>query len=808
MSPAPAQPAPPPAVPPPATTADPVSESPPAPLPAPVEVEVSEEAPPRQPPPAPSAYPNGFSTVEQVPVRRVEFLGLERVSEESVRRLIQTREGQSFSRTQLQDDTNELLRSRKFLVVRSDASVQDSGVVVTFELREKPLLAEIEISGNTAISDEKLLDALGFRPGQPLDEYLVNRGRDEILKTYRDAGYGYAEVTVDSAALRNDNRAVYQVNEGVVVRVRAVVFEGNQSFERGVLLPKIKTQTYLWPFRKGSYDEDQAERDALEIQRFYRSEGYLDAKVGRRVDASADRSELTVAYVIDEGQRYQVEKIELVGNQVITDAQIRAAMKLTEGAVLKADELERDQQHVLDLYGLIGHIDTTIDADYRFTDKPGVAIVRFDINESAQSNFGRITIRGNERTQDRVIRRELRMFPGEPYDTGKTKRAERRLRETGLFSKATITPLPPEDDGQREALVEVEEGQQVNILFGVGVSTDNGVLGNVEIDNRNFDLFDWPRTFEEFVTGNSFRGAGQRLRLRLEPGTELSRFRIDFTEPYLMDKPLRLDWSAYLFQREREGYDEERVGMLVGLSRRIENGWLSGWAVEGTLRIEGVDIDDVSFLAPSDVRDVRGSSTLTSARIGLVRDTTDSRLMPTEGYRLSLGYEQAGVLGGDYTYGKPSAGIVWYKTLSTDALDRKNVLALRADTAYVVGDAPVFDRYYAGGFGSIRGFGFRGVSPRKGVTDTAVGGEWILLTSAEYSFPLYGENVRGVAFLDMGTVEEGFEITDWRASVGFGLRVNVDFFGPVPLVFDFGFPIARGDDDDEQVFNFTFGASF
>ena len=191
-----------------------------------------------------------------------------------------------------------------------------------------------------------------------------------------------------------------------------------------------------------------------------------------------------------------------------------------------------------------------------------------------------------------------------------------------------------------------------------------------------------------------------------------------------------------------------------------------------------------------------------------MRDTTDSRFRPSEGYRISLGWEQVGALGGDYAFGKPSAEATWYKTLHTDALERKGILGVRGDVAYIVGEAPMFEKYYAGGFSSVRGFQFRGISPRNGIRDDPIGGEFLLLTGAEYSFPLYGRTIRGVTFLDMGTVSDGLSIATWRASVGFGIRVDVDFFGPVPMIFDFGFPIAQDEDDDTQIFNFSMGASF
>jgi outer membrane protein insertion porin family len=205
---------------------------------------------------------------------------------------------------------------------------------------------------------------------------------------------------------------------------------------------------------------------------------------------------------------------------------------------------------------------------------------------------------------------------------------------------------------------------------------------------------------------------------------------------------------------------------------------------------------------------MKGSNFLTSLKGTLARDTTDSRLIPTEGYRVAFSWEQVGALGGAYDFGKPTVSAAWYKTLRTDVFDRKSVLALRGDLGWIVGDAPVFERYFGGGFGSIRGFDFQGVSPRAGLFHDRVGGDFIVLTGGEYSFPLYAETVRGVTFLDMGTVEEGFEITSWRASVGFGLRVIIPFLGPVPMVFDFGWPIAEDERDDNRVFNFSFGASF
>lgn len=744
-------------------------------------------------------------------IRRVDVRGLEAISEGFIRRVLKTRVGQNYREAQVQDDVRELLRTRKFLNVIADASIEEGQAVVVFTVQEKPTVRSVEIEGNKRFTEDELFKELAFSAGSVLDRFEVNRGRENIERKYREKGYYYAAVQVDEEMLRLEDRVVYKVTEGPRVKVRKIVFEGVRAFPEPQLRFKLKTQTYFPIFVAGAFDEETADRDALEIQDFYRKEGYLDCRVGYRLDfQDVARTDLHLVFVVDEGLRYQVQEIVVEGNEVFDEERIRSVMQLQPGGFLRDETLQADRKRIEDLYGEIGYVDARIvnmEQPYEFLDEPGVVRLRLRIAEGAQSRFGRITIRGNPRTKDEVVRRELRFYPGEEYNTVKAREAEKRLTETGLFNRATVTPL--EDvDGFREALVEVEEAQAINFIIGVGVSTDSGVIGQLSIENRNFDLFDWPRTWGEFFRGQAFRGDGQRLRLSAEPGTEVSRFRIDFTEPYFLDQPVRLDTSVYLFERDRESYDEERIGFLLAFSKRFETGLLRNWAGEIAGRVEGIDINDVRDLAANDIEDVKGNSFLTALKATLAHDTTDSRIVPTKGHRFSMAWEQVGALGGDYDFGRPSLSFAWYKTLQTDALDRKSVLGVRADAAYIVGEAPVFERFYAGGFGSIRGFKFRGITPRAGLFNDKVGGDFILLAGAEYSVPLYADNVRGVAFLDMGTVEKDFGIHSWRAAVGFGLRINLNFFGPVPIVFDFGFPIAEEEEDNNQVFNFSVGASF
>lgn len=741
-------------------------------------------------------------------VLRVEFTGAQRTSEAYLRGLVLTAEGQPFDPAVADEDVSRLLRSGKFLSARVETTPDPEGIVVTFVLAERPVIEEIRFEGNVKFKEKKLREVTPVAVGDPVDAYGVQEGREAILRLYREEGYGEAAVTIDEGLLAEQAIVLYRIEEGPRIRVRKIFFEGNESFSHRKLSRLIETKTYLWLFRDGRFDPDQAERDAAAIQTLYRDEGFLDARVSYRVERSPEGTDLTVTFTIVEGQRYSIEEIRLEGNTVFADEELRAELSMQPGQPILQREVDRDVKTIQTRYGDQGYIYAEVRAVRVFSETPGLVVVTIQIEEGEQIRVGRIVVRGNETTKDKVIRREVELFPEELFNLSQARDAERRLIQTQIFSRASVQPAGT-TPGVRDVIVDVEESAKAgDFIFGIGVTSNSGLLGSVMLDIKNFDLFDWPRSFREFIKLRSFHGAGQRLRIEAQPGTELTRFRIDFTEPYFLDQPVRLGTSAYFFERGRDNYDERRVGGNVSFGKRLEWKWLKGWYSEVALRAENVDISSVDLFAARDVRDVEGGNFITSVKGTVVRDRTDSRFVPTRGDRLSLAWEQVGILGGEHFFGKLSASYAWHKTMYTDVEERKSVLTLRGRAGAIVGDAPLFERFYAGGIGSLRGFEFRGVSPRKGLDETRVGGDFLLLTGAEYSFPMYADSLRGVVFTDMGTVEENFGITAWRASVGFGIRLQVDFFGPVPMEFDLAVPVSSDSDDDEQIFSFFIGTVF
>ncbi len=726
---------------------------------------------------------------------------------------VRTRAGQPYSETVVREDQRRLLRTGKFNNVVVVEAPTEQGVIVTFAVDERPLVATLLIRGNRGIDTGKLLGAVGLAPGDPLDPTRIEAGRLAIEQAYHDKGYYFVQVRLDGEALQARNQVVYEVVEGPRVKVRSVEFVGNEAFGNLRLGRLTDTSRAIWPFTIGDLDEQQLAQDVVSLRNFYHEQGYLDADVARRVEFSPDREVAEVTFVIEEGPRYRVAEVRFADNAVFADDELRSRLSMVAGEHYTALGLRRDTQALQDTYGEIGHIEASVEPQvvYRGPDTPvpawaegeeapALVVVRYDIVEGEPYRVGRITVRGNTITQDRVVRRQLQIRPEQLVNSVALRQSRQRLLESRLFQDVTLTPYG-ETPGVRNLLVEVEEGPTAEFIVGLGFSTDAGVLGTISFTQRNFDWMAWPDSLGDFFRGRALKGAGQTFRMILEPGTELVRARIDWREPYLFDRPLQLETGVYLFTRGRDSYDEGRYGGNVSLGKFFRNRWYG----ELSTRLENVQIDDLDSDAPPDVLDSEGDNFLAGLKGTLVRDRTDSRWLPSQGDRLSLSYEQ---IGGEDTFGKASLAYGRYWTLHMDALDRKHILAARTELDSIVGGgAPVYERYYGGGLGDIRGFRYRGISPRQG-DEIPVGGDAHVYAGLEYSYPIYGENLRGVVFLDGGTVEEDWGLSDWRLSAGFGIRLIVPLFGPVPMSLDFGFPLAEEDEDENQLISFSFGWVF
>jgi len=758
---------------------------------------------------AASAAPDGPNTVAEVRVR-----GNRQLTAQQVLLYVKTRPGQSFDEDLARADQRALLKTGKFDSVVVTKTATDQGVLVTFIVTERPLIAAVQFDGNKALSSSELSKGLGFGEGDPLNAFTVEAGRQAVENAYHSKGYYFAQVTVDSAALNDQGKVIYRIVEGPKVAIDKIRIEGNEYFSDWRLKMQISSQARLWFIIGGELDMDKVDHDVQALRNLYVEEGFLDAEVGRLLDFSEDKHKVTLTFVVHEGPRYRVNRVLFRGNSVFSNEELAKRLSLGEGAFYTAQGLRRDVEALQDTYGELGFLHAQVDSRRQYLDpagplpdwaqgiepKPALLNVIFEIVEKDQYTIGAITIRGNSVTQDRVIRRNLRFYPEQLYNTVAVADSRRQLLETRLFDEVTIDPVG-DDEHVRDVLVRVKEGRTAEFLIGLGVSSNDGLVGNISLTQRNFDIANWPGSWEDIRKNRAWKGAGQTFRIVAEPGTEFMRFRIEWTEPYLFDKPYSLDTAGFLWTRGREDYDETRYGGVFSLGHRFKNRWYG----ELSTRVEDVEITDLDSDAPPEARDVEGGNLILGFKAALVRDRTDSRWNPSTGDRIYLSYEQ---VTGDFSFGRATGEYRIYRTLYVDALDRKHILAARVSAANIFGDAPLFERFYAGGIGSIRGFEYRGISPRSAGTDKPIGGDWMMLANVEYSFPLVLDVIRGVVFIDSGTVTEDFEIDPYRASIGVGVRWVIPLLGPVPISLNVAYPIAKDGNDDTQIFSFSLGVTF
>lgn len=750
---------------------------------------------------------------EGLPVRRVELVGLRRVQRSLVENNIRTAVGEPYAAATIQQDVRNLTRLNQFRIILpvTELTPDRSGVIVTFQFDEWPLAEDVQVTGNLAVKDQDLFDAVLIRPGDPLDTFQINRAREMIIELYQKRGFYLAQVEVDSNVLTESSIVLFRVREGPRVKIRAIEFRGNEAFGSNQLQSNVKTKTALFLLRTGQLDEEALAADIAKLTDYYKDRGYLDVRIERQLDLSNDLKEAKVVFLIEEGRLFTMRSVRLEGATRILPAQVAGLIEIKTGDVYSKDKIEKSRTILLEGLGRQGYVDVTVETRAtRDAAEPFVDLL-ITIREGEVAYTGEVTVKGNKTTRSEVILREVDLRPSRPLSTVAIERAKRDIRGIGLFTEARITPADPDpaDPRYRDVIIEVQEGDTGSINFGAAVSSDLGLFGSIGLTQRNFDIADFPDSFDEFIRGRAFRGAGQVFNINLQPGNEFSNFSVSLSEPYLFGTDNALASSFAYTLRDLNSYDETRWGGSLRLSRRLGEVW-TGYV---SSRFQSIDLSDIERTAPIDVFNVEDENIVTGLGAGIVRTSVDNRLRPTRGSRVELGVEQIGALGGDFDFTRLTAEHNVFLALSEDFLGRKSVLSLKTRVGYQFGgDSPIYERFFLGGR-SFRGFDYRTVSPRglrpTGIpSDDPIGGDWLFFWGAEYEFPIFERFVGGVAFVDTGTVTSDLGFDDYRVSVGFGLRLYIPQLGQAPLAFDFGFPIVKLDTDDRQLVSFSIDVPF
>ena len=818
------------------------------------------QAQPPTPSPAPASKPvpqplrdgppiiPGLEAYENRLIRAVELRGFVATDEQLIRNSIRSLQGRPLNAARVAEDVRILTRLGRFKEVEARVQAYDDNTVaLIYIVVEAPIIKDVQVSGNNEITDRELGDVVAILANTPVDRFQLDRTLRGIENLYRSKGYYQVNVTVDEKELADNGILLFIIREGERLSITDITFEGNVVFPGDKLRPEIKTET-KGLFRSGVLNDATVDQDVATIVKFYKDRGYLDVRVDRRIQPAPNGKEAALTFLVEEGPRYTLRaiKIELVpsGDEkkpirpgdgpspvIISREQAIGLITIRPGDVYGIDKITKSVEALKDAYGQMGYVDATVTrADLRDPSAPVVDLY-LQVFEGQPVRTGLVLIDGNNLTKQSVIRREIQVQPGRPLDITAIRDTERRLAEINLFAGAregrppprlTVQPPDPDNPGVRDVLLQLEDKNTGSLTFGVAAGSDGGVIGQIALRQDNFDLYDTPDSFSEFITGKAFRGAGQRFEISISPGTEVSNYSIGLSDPAVFDSEYSAGGNVYYRQRAYNEYDESRYGLNLNLGRRFGQRWQGRVGV----RAESIDITNIDSDSLTDLFDVEGASTLSSFSTSLIRTAVDSRVRPTTGTRLELGVERVGLLGGDYDFSRLSAEYQVYFTVGEDYLGRKSVLGIKTFGTYIPegnDDTPIFERVYLGGR-SFRGFAFRGVSPRgerfapPGGPPTPAsttepsndpsGGSWAFFLGAELERPIFEKTISYVLFVDSGTVTDQIGFSDYRISAGFGLRFNFPGLGPAPLAFDFGFPIASQENDQERVFSFSIDIPF
>ncbi len=709
----------------------------------------------------------------------------------------------------------------------SGAAAQTGEVLGRYKVKS----IDFEFVDGRSFKPSRLLKLLSFKKDGFVDAVLADFGREDIEEFYLKEGFAFAKVSFDRSKLAQ-GRVVYRIEEGPRVEVGKVSFSGNTVLSSGKLKDVIKTGKRRWVLWPGYYSEEQLLTDVDKLGDVYRDRGFLDCRVSASKEFSDDKRRVRITFEIDEGPRYLVKEVAIRGDEQIyarggIDRQrLVEQVKTAAGRVYLRQVAEKDRRRLLKLYRELGFVEVKVtvaverlfaQADGEVGPDEGLVRVVFEIEEGVQFRIGRVEITGNKHIQDRVIRRVLDEYefqPGRVYNAevargDGTGELEERIRRTAYTEQATVKALPAAQPEQKDVEVHVKEGRTGMVMLGAGVGSDSGFIGQLMYDQRNFDISDWPESLGEFIRGESFRGGGQSLKVVLQPGTIVSQYLVSFNEPYFRDKPIALDVTGSSWERYRESYDEGRLKGFTGLSESFDRRYRGKWRRKIGFRLERVTVDDLDDDAPQEIRDVEGDTSLAGLSLGIGKDLVDNRYLPTRGWHVDLDYEQ--VVGED-TFGLLNGTYRHYWTVAEDLAERRTVLSTRIKAGTVAGDAPPFEKYYAGGMYTIRGFEYRGVSTRGLQTGVAnperkdpIGSDWLFLANAELTVPVVGESLSALFFVDSGTVDTG----RYRVSVGGGIQLMIPhWFGPVPMQIGVGMPVRKDDEDEEETFFFSIKSLF
>jgi len=801
-------------------------------------------------------------------IRSLTVSGNERLEPDTVRSYIDLKPGDSYDRERLDRALKALFETDLF----ADVQIRDDGQGnITIAVRENPVINRVLIEGAKRVKEDKIREEIRIAPRQIFTRARIGADVDRILELYRRSGRFAARVEPKIVQLeQNRVDLVFEISEGPKSKIRQINILGNREFSDGDLRDEMASRQSRW-YRlftsSDTYDPDRLAYDQQKLRQFYLTEGYADFRVASSVaELTPDRRDFIVTYVVEEGDRYKFGEVDLTSQlRDVNEAEFSKYVTIQPGDWYNAKRVEDTIDGLTETLGLLGYAFADVRPNFDRDKDARLMNVTFAILEAPRVYVESVTINGNTRTRDNVIRREFRLAEGDAFNSVKVKRSRDRIQSLGFFQDKLEVQQRPGSAPDKVALqVDVEERPTGSLQLSAGYSSLERFILSFSIEERNF------------------RGRAQNLRLSASLSSYSKSVEVGFTEPYVFDRNLALGFD--IFRRDynswRWGVDNSRettyeqlsTGFQVRVGTPITEYWSA--VLRYGLTVDDVSLDDIYFTngvcdplyAGRFLCDAIGKYTTSALGYTIAYDTRDNRMRPTRGQNFTINQDIAG-LGGSVKYLRSVARYdVWFPLPAGFILnvggEAGNIFGLGND------DVRLTDRFFLGE-PRMRGFAIRGAGPRvirkyfngpdggenpdrDQWLDDSIGGKNYYLGRAEIEIPLGSGGrelgLRPSVFVDVGALwsvrqpelinrqteqvpvldeagkpvldEDGKPVTRTetgfkeyfvgdssspRVSVGFGVSWNSPFG---PFRFDIAKALRKVEGDDTKVFQFNVGTQF
>ena len=747
-------------------------------------------------------------------VVKIALQGNRKVEDAAIKSVLYTKVGEILSSRRIASDVKALWALGYFEDIKVNLLQSSKGAILVYVFKEKPSIRKVIVGGNEEVDLEKINEVLDLKKNAILDVAQVKRNLEKIRSLYVEKGFYLAEVKY---RVRKASKAqvdiIYTVEENAKVVIRRINFIGNNSIESPTLKRVMGTQEgghFSWITDSGTYQEDAFQRDLLMLTALYYDEGFINVKLSRpHVVLSPDKRYMYITIHIQEGKKYRIGKLDIKGDLLWPKDEMLEQLVVKSGEFFNRSRLGKDilkftERYKDKSYAYVNITPlTAIDSDKRVVD------LTLDVQKGVVVIFERINIRGNSKTRDRVIRRELKVAEGDRYSQSLLNRSRGRVMALGFFESVNLSTSRGSADNRIVVNFEVKERPTGTFQIGAGFSSVESFIAQAQVSQNN--LF----------------GRGQRLALQAQISGLRQLFSLSFWEPYFLDSRWTFGFDIYNSIRNFESFNRNATGGNVT--------W--GYPLTDDIRLfltykaEMVDVTTMGSgtffgsglaleLPPGmQVANLFNDGFTSSLRLSLQWDTRNNRLFPSKGFFHAAWAEAAAPwTGSQNEYYRFGAFSRWYYPLIGPLVFKVNA-QIGAVYSTDPRGVPIFERYFTGGIMDVRGFRPRSLGPRMAVyekldpnADTFLfnkGGNKELVFNAEIEFPIFEKvGIKGVIFTDAGNSfddSENISFEGLRHSFGWGFR----WFSPIgPLRFEWGVPFSPEEGEEPLVFEFTIGNFF